>query len=185
MTEPRGFRFRPEPEPKAPAIPQPSAPSRNREAAMAPADPPPGQDDDTDCGYYDTPSGNIWCPDTAPAAGTAQPALPAARDGGGRRGDDRHRAYEFTPPKRHFRRRCRQMAGSGFGFGLCCLGSSAGLMAMLVVLGAMSVGWMAVVAVLAAGQKLLPPRAALDVPMALAIVAFGMLIIVDPSAVPG
>jgi hypothetical protein len=20
-------------------------------------------DDETDCGYYDTPSGNIWCPD--------------------------------------------------------------------------------------------------------------------------
>ncbi|HEY3952156.1 MAG TPA: DUF2182 domain-containing protein [Streptosporangiaceae bacterium] len=41
-------------------------------------------------------------------------------------------AYEFTPLKRHFRRRCRETAGRGFGFGLCCVGSSAGLMAMLV-----------------------------------------------------
>ncbi len=58
-------------------------------------------------------------------------------------------------------------------------------MAMLVVLGVMSVGWMAVIAVLVTAQKLLPPRAALDVPLALAIVAFGVLIIVDPSSVPG
>ncbi len=94
-------------------------------------------------------------------------------------------AYEFTPLKRHFRRRCREIAGSGFGFGLCCLGSSAGLMAMLVVLGLMSVGWMAMIAVLVTAQKLLPPRGALDVPLALAIIAFGVLIIVDPSSVPG
>jgi predicted metal-binding membrane protein len=94
-------------------------------------------------------------------------------------------AYEFTPLKRHFRRRCHEMAGSGFGFGLCCLGSSAGPMAMLVVLGVMTVGWMAVIAVLVTAQKLLPLRAALDVPLALAIVAFGVLIIVDPSGIPG
>ena len=94
-------------------------------------------------------------------------------------------AYEFTPLKRHFRRRCRESAGPGFGFGLCCVGSSAGLMAMLVVLGVMSVGWMAAIAVLVTAQKLLPERAALDVPLALAIVALGVLIIVDPSLVPG
>jgi predicted metal-binding membrane protein len=35
-------------------------------------------------------------------------------------------AYEFTPLKRHFRRRCRASAGSGFGFGLDCVGSSIG-----------------------------------------------------------
>jgi predicted metal-binding membrane protein len=94
-------------------------------------------------------------------------------------------AYELTPLKRHFRRRCREAAGSGFGFGLCCMGSTAGLMAMLVVLGLMSLGWMAVIAVLVTGQKLMPARAALDVPLALAIVAFGVVIIVHPSSVPG
>ena len=94
-------------------------------------------------------------------------------------------AYEFTPLKRHFRQRCRESAGSGFGFGLGCVGSSAGLMAMLVALGVMSAGWMAVIAVLVTAQKLLPLGAALDVPLALAIVAFGVLIIVDPSWVPG
>jgi predicted metal-binding membrane protein len=93
--------------------------------------------------------------------------------------------YELTPLKWHFRRRCREMAGSGFGFGLCCLGSSAGLMAMLVALGVMSIGWMAVITVLVTAQKLLPAKVALDVPLALAIVAFAVLIIVNPSPVPG
>jgi predicted metal-binding membrane protein len=93
--------------------------------------------------------------------------------------------YELTPLKRHFRRRCHEMAGSGFGFGLCCLGSSAGLMAMLVVLDVMSIGWMGVIAVLVTAQKLLPPRATVDVPVALALVVLGVVIIVDPSAVPG
>ena len=93
--------------------------------------------------------------------------------------------YEFTPLKRHFRCRCRETAGSGLGFGLCCVGSSIGLMAMLVVLDVMSIGWMAVITALVTAQKLLPPRAALDVPLALAIVALGVLIIVNPSSVPG
>jgi predicted metal-binding membrane protein len=58
-------------------------------------------------------------------------------------------------------------------------------MAMLAALGVMSVGWMAVVAVLVTAQKVLPERTALDVPLALAIVALGVVIIVDPSPVPG
>jgi predicted metal-binding membrane protein len=94
-------------------------------------------------------------------------------------------AYELTPLKRRFRRRCHQAGRSGLGFGLCCLGSSAGLMAMLVVLGLMSVGWMAVVAVLVTIQKLVPARPVLDAALAVAIIAFGVLIIVDPSLVPG
>ena len=68
--------------------------------------------------------------------------------------------YELTPVKRHFRRRCREGGHSGFCFGLCCAGSSVGLMVMLVALGVMSVIWMAVIAVLAIGQKLLPAKAA-------------------------
>jgi predicted metal-binding membrane protein len=94
-------------------------------------------------------------------------------------------AYEFTPLKQHFRRRCRESTGSGFGFGLCCLGSSIGLMAMLVALSVMSVIWMSVIAVLALGQKLLPAKAAVDVPLALAIVGLGILIVLAPASVPG
>ena len=51
-------------------------------------------------------------------------------------------AYEFTPLKQHFRRRCQEATGSGLGYGLCCLGSSIGLMVMLVALSVMSVLWM-------------------------------------------
>jgi predicted metal-binding membrane protein len=94
-------------------------------------------------------------------------------------------AYEFTPVKRHFRRRCREGVRSGFGFGLCCAGSSIGLMVILAAVGIMSVPWMSVIAVLAVGQKLLPARAAIDVPLALAIVALGVLIVIAPAAVPG
>jgi predicted metal-binding membrane protein len=93
--------------------------------------------------------------------------------------------YEFTPVKRHFRRRCREGLGSGFGFGICCVGSSIGLMLMLVVLGVMSLPWMCVITVLVLAQKLLPAKAALDVPLALAILGLGVLIVVAPSAVPG
>src|SRR5258708_33306848 len=78
--------------------------------------------------------------------------------------------YEFTPLKQHFRRRCRESVRSGFEFGLYCVGSSIGLMLMLVALGVMTVTWMSVIAVLVFAQKLLPAKAAFDVPLALAIV---------------
>jgi predicted metal-binding membrane protein len=94
-------------------------------------------------------------------------------------------AYELTPVKRHFRRRCREDSSTGLGFGMCCVGSSVGLMAMLVALGVMSLLWMAVIAVLACAQKLLPARAAIDVPLALALIGFGLVIITQPSLIPG
>jgi len=93
--------------------------------------------------------------------------------------------YELTPVKRHFRRRCRDTVRSGFGFGLCCAGSSIGLMLMLLALGAMSLIWMSVVAVLVLAQKLLPPKVAVDVPLALAILGFGIWLVLAPSSVPG
>jgi predicted metal-binding membrane protein len=93
--------------------------------------------------------------------------------------------YELTPLKRHFRRRCRESVRSGFEFGLCCVGSSIGLMLMLVVLGVMSVVWMAVITVVVFAQKLLPARAAVDVPLALAIVGLGIWIAIAPASVPG
>ena len=93
--------------------------------------------------------------------------------------------YELTPLKQHSRRRCRERVNSGFGFGLNCVGSSIGLMLIVVAVSAMSVLWMSVVAVLALGQKLLPARAAIDVPLALAIVGLGIMILLAPGAVPG
>ena len=94
-------------------------------------------------------------------------------------------AYELTPVKAHYRRRCQASAQPGWRFGLCCLGSTAGLMLILIALGVMSIAWMAVLTVLALTQKLLPPRPALDIPVALAIIALGVLIVAAPSAVPG
>jgi predicted metal-binding membrane protein len=93
--------------------------------------------------------------------------------------------YELTPLKRHFRRRCREATGSGFNFGLCCVGSSLGLMAMLLALGVMSIAWMAVITVVALAQKLLPARAAIDLPLALAIAGLGVLVVITPSLIPG
>jgi len=93
--------------------------------------------------------------------------------------------YELTPCKRRFRARCRESVGSGVEYGLCCVGSSIGLMLILVALSVMSVTWMIAIAVLGLAQKLLPATAAIDVPLALAIVALGVLIIVAHSSVPG
>jgi predicted metal-binding membrane protein len=93
--------------------------------------------------------------------------------------------YELTPLKRRFRRRCRESVRSGFEFGLYCVGSSIGLMLVLVVLSVMSIAWMSVIAVLSLAQKLLPARPAIDLPLAMAILGLGILIAIEPSSVPG
>jgi predicted metal-binding membrane protein len=93
--------------------------------------------------------------------------------------------YELTRLKQDCRRRCREGVRSGLAFGLYCLGSTIGLMVILVALGIMSVTWMSVIAVVVLAQKLLPPRAAVDVPLALAIVGLGILIVVTPWFIPG
>jgi predicted metal-binding membrane protein len=84
--------------------------------------------------------------------------------------------YELTPLKRMCRRRCRERVRSGLRFGVYCLGSSIGLMLVLVAVDAMSVALMVATALVVLAQKLLPPRPALDVPLALAIVALGVAI---------
>jgi predicted metal-binding membrane protein len=93
--------------------------------------------------------------------------------------------YELTPLKRECRRRCQEYTRSGVEFGIWCVGASVGLMAMVVAIGAMNAAWMAVVAALVLAQKVLPPRAAIDIPLAIAIVVLGVLIVVAPDSVPG
>jgi predicted metal-binding membrane protein len=85
--------------------------------------------------------------------------------------------YELTPLKRECRRRCQSNVRSGLQFGVYCVGSSIGLMVVLVALGVMSVAWMAVVAALVLVQKLLPPRAWIDVPVALSIATWGLVML--------
>jgi hypothetical protein len=48
----------------------------------------------------------------------------------------------------------------------------------------LSMTWMAVVAAVIVGHKLPPAKAAIDVPVALAIVGLGILIVLAPSSVP-
>ena len=93
--------------------------------------------------------------------------------------------YELTAVKQHFRRRCREEAGSGLGYGLCCLGSGIGLMAVLVALDVMSLLWMSVVAAVGCAQKLLPARAMVDVALALALIGLGLVTVIAPAQVPG
>ena len=58
-------------------------------------------------------------------------------------------------------------------------------MAVLVALDVMSLVWMSVVAVVGCAQKLLPARAAIDVPLALALIGLGLVIVIAPAQVPG
>ena len=82
--------------------------------------------------------------------------------------------YELTPLKRECRRRCRECVRSGLRFGVYCFGSSIGLMLVLVAVDVMSIALMFAVAVVVLAQKLLPTRPAVDVPLALAMVALGV-----------
>jgi predicted metal-binding membrane protein len=84
--------------------------------------------------------------------------------------------YELTPWKRTCRQRCRGRVHSGVRFGVYCLGSSVGLMLVLVAVDAMSVALMAATALVVLAQKLLPPHPAIDVPLALAIVGLGVAV---------
>jgi predicted metal-binding membrane protein len=81
--------------------------------------------------------------------------------------------YELTPLKRACRERCQRTVRSGVHFGVYCVGSSIGLMAILVAVDVMSIVWCVVVAAVITAQKLLPPRALIDIPVALAIVGLG------------
>jgi predicted metal-binding membrane protein len=92
--------------------------------------------------------------------------------------------YELTPLKRTWRRRGCADETSGWRFGSLCVGSSIGLMLMFVALGVMSLSWMAVITVLIVAQKLAPPVRAVDVPVGLAIIGLGLLIVLAPSWVP-
>jgi predicted metal-binding membrane protein len=84
--------------------------------------------------------------------------------------------YELTPLKRECRRRCREHVRSGMRFGVYCFGSSIGLMLVLIGVDFMSIALMCAIAVVVLAQKLFAPRPAVDVPLALAIVALGLVI---------
>lgn len=109
-------------------------------------------------------------------------------------------AYQLTPLKDRCLARCRgplmfilehwregRIGASRMGMthGAWCVGCCWGLMATLFALGLMSLGSMAFVAALIAGEKLLP--AALRAPRAVAVIllALGMAALLAPDLVPG
>jgi predicted metal-binding membrane protein len=88
--------------------------------------------------------------------------------------------YELTPLKRRCLACCRSGArpdtnavAAGVRYGVHCLGCSAGLMLVLLALGAMSVTWMLVVAALVFVEKVPRFGASLVAPVALLLVGLG------------
>jgi predicted metal-binding membrane protein len=98
--------------------------------------------------------------------------------------------YELTPLKRLGLRSCRSTPQGGNAFrsglahGLDCVRCSGALMAVLFALGAMSLFWMAVVAVAIFAEKVLPRGLALARVLAVALVALGLLVALTPAHVP-
>jgi predicted metal-binding membrane protein len=99
--------------------------------------------------------------------------------------------YELTPLKRRGLRRCRSARHpgsplrSGLAHGVDCVTCSGGLMAVLFVLGVMSLFWMALVAVAIFAEKVLPYGARLATALAAVLVALGVWVGVSPASVPG
>jgi predicted metal-binding membrane protein len=98
--------------------------------------------------------------------------------------------YEVTPLKRWSLRRCpsarhpESPLRSGLAHGLDCVTCSGALMAVLFVLGVMSLFWTALVAVVIFAEKVLPHGARLAAPLAVALVALGVWVGVSPASVP-
>jgi predicted metal-binding membrane protein len=99
--------------------------------------------------------------------------------------------YELTPLKRLSLRDCRSAPHGGNAFrtglahGLDCVGCSGALMAVLFVLGVMSLFWMAVVAVAIFAEKVLPHGPRLAPVFAVVLVVLGTWVAVSPASVPG
>lgn len=98
--------------------------------------------------------------------------------------------YELTPLKQRSLRRCRSVhtptpaLRSGIAHGVECVGCSAGLMVALIVLGVMSLLWMAVVAAAIFVEKVLPIGPRLSPVIAAALVALGIWLASSPAGVP-
>jgi predicted metal-binding membrane protein len=108
--------------------------------------------------------------------------------------------YEFTPLKYACLRRCRAPLGflasewregptgalrMGFLHGAWCLGCCWALMAALFALGAMSVPWMIVIALLIALEKLVPWETAATVGVATVLAVLALGVAAAPARVPG
>ena len=108
--------------------------------------------------------------------------------------------YQLSPLKDACLRRCREpqrflaehgspgAAGAlstGLAHGGYCIGCCWALMAVLFALGVMSITWMAFVAALIAGEKLLPSATAASRVVAVLLVVLGIAVALTPREVPG
>jgi predicted metal-binding membrane protein len=105
-------------------------------------------------------------------------------------------AYQLSAAKGAFLDRCR-IGSTGAGapgagplrdgvrHGAACVGCCAGLMAVLFVLGVMSLTWMVAVTALIAAERLLPWRTPAVYGVALVLAVLALWIAVDPASLPG
>jgi predicted metal-binding membrane protein len=108
-------------------------------------------------------------------------------------------AYQLTPLKRACLRHCRSplafvlhrwrrggagAAVMGLEHGAWCLGCCAGLMLVLLVLGVMSLVWMAIVAAVIFVEKVLPFGRGASLAVAVALIGLGVWVAAAPSGVP-
>jgi predicted metal-binding membrane protein len=107
--------------------------------------------------------------------------------------------YQLTRPKQACLRHCREptvirerwRAGRigalrmGLEHGGLCIGCCWAMMVALFALGVMSVGWMALIAIMIAAERLLPWRAAVSGGVALVLVVIGIAVLATPEEVPG
>ena len=92
--------------------------------------------------------------------------------------------YELTPVKRHSASAAVRTPIPGWATG-CAVSARHRADGDAGGAGRDQPFWMAVVAVVCCAQKLLPAKAAIDIPLALAIVGLGLVIVYAPSLVPG
>ena len=108
--------------------------------------------------------------------------------------------YQLTPAKDACLRRCRAPFAfltdewrhgargallMGARHGAWCVGCCWGLMAALFAVGVMSMGWMVFVALLIAGEKLLPWRRVPRISICVLLAVLGLLVAFAPERVPG
>jgi predicted metal-binding membrane protein len=95
--------------------------------------------------------------------------------------------FQLTPVKDACLRRCRDphAARNGLEHGAHCIACCWALMAALFALGVMSIAWMAFVAALIAGERLLPSRLMARQAVAVILAVLGLAVAFAPGDVPG
>ncbi len=109
-------------------------------------------------------------------------------------------AYQLTPLKAACLRHCRspmgffmhvrgdlrrptQAARAGATHGLWCLGCCCALMAVLVAVGTMHLGWIVALTAVIFVEKVLPRGELLGRGVAVVLLAFGLVLVVDPASI--